>query len=61
MTPPWDIRGKANGTFFEGQHKQRPGDVPARAKWILLEDTYVGIWIEEGDEYMFRFRLLDSE
>src|SRR5438105_3123952 len=60
---PWDIRGKANGAFFEGQHKARPGDPSsARAKWILLDDTYVGIWVEHGrDEYLFRFQVQASD
>jgi hypothetical protein len=58
---PYDIRGRATGSFYQGQHKGRPGDVPVRAKWVLLDDTYVGIWIEGGYEFLFRFRLTDSE
>jgi hypothetical protein len=58
---PYDIRGKAKGEYFEGRHKERPGDYPAQAKWILLDDTYVGIWIEDRNEYLFKFRLATSE
>jgi len=54
---PWDIRGKSKGAFFEGHHKQRPGDASAYAKWILLEDVYIGLWIEDGQEYLFKFQL----
>jgi hypothetical protein len=57
----YDIRGKSIGSFFEGRHKEQPGDIPVRAKWILLDDIYVGIWIESGHEYLFKFELADSE
>ncbi len=57
----WNIRGKANNGFFEGRHEGPAGDVQARAKWILLDDVYLGTWIEEGQEYFFKIRLRDSE
>ena len=58
---PWDIRGKANGPFYEGAHRQLPGDESASAKWILLDDVYVGTWRESRADYMFKFRLHDSD
>jgi hypothetical protein len=57
----WNIRGKAKNGFFEGRHEGPSDDVQARAKWILLDDMYVGIWIEQGQEYLFKIRLRDSE
>ena len=36
-------------------------NVPARAKWILLDGLYIGIWIEQGKEYLFKIRLPDFE
>lgn len=30
-----------------------PADIVAR--WTLLGDVFVGVWIEDGDEYLFRF------
>jgi len=59
----WDIHGKqpSNGTFFEGQHKQQPGDPFARAKWALLDDIYVGVWIEDAQEYLFRFHVREAD
>jgi hypothetical protein len=57
---PYDIHGKATGSFFRGQHHGQPDDLPVRAKWILLDDTYVGIWIEDGYEFLFKFKLPKS-
>jgi hypothetical protein len=57
----YDIRGKAIGALFHGQHQERPGDASVRAKWILLENTYVGIWVEDGRKYLFEFRFLGPE
>jgi hypothetical protein len=57
-SPPYLVRGKRVEHFFAGvdslQHEE-PVDVVAR--WTLLGDVYVGIWIEEGIEYLFSFRV----
>src|SRR5262249_33462889 len=58
---PYHIRGERLDTFFQGRHEGQPGDVPVRAKWILLDDMYVGIWVEDGKEYMFKFCLPSGE
>lgn len=57
----WNIRGTARNGFFQGRHEGPADDVQARAKWILLDDLYIGIWIEQGQEYLFRIRLRDFE
>lgn len=31
--------------------------VDVKARWALLGDIYVGIWVEDGAEYLFSFRL----
>ena len=31
--------------------------VDVKARWALIGDTYVGIWIEKGKESLFMFRL----
>ena len=57
----YDIRGKSAGQFYEGRHMERKGDVSVHAKWILLDDTYLGIWAEGQQEYLFRFTLRDAD
>ena len=54
---PYDVRGKDTGLFFRGNHVGRPGDSAVDAKWILLDDTYVGRWVEDGYEFFFHFQL----
>jgi hypothetical protein len=54
---PYSIRGTVNREYFVGKHQDRPDDVPVEAKWIRLDDIYVGTWIEEGTDYLFTFRL----
>lgn len=55
---PYLVRGKRVEHFFAGvdslKHEE-PVDVVAR--WTLLGDVYAGIWIEEGVEYLFSFRV----
>jgi hypothetical protein len=56
---PYLVRGLKNkNLFFAGldtlKHEQR---VHVIARWALLGDVYVGIWIEYGVEYLFSFRL----
>ena len=54
---PYLICGQAIGEFFRGAHQGLPDDVPVTAKWIRLDDIYIGMWIEEGIDYVFIFRL----
>ncbi len=54
---PFVICGKAVEGFFRGVHQGQPGDVAVVAKWIRLDDIYIGTWREGGAEYLFTFRL----
>jgi hypothetical protein len=54
---PYLVCGKRAGHFFAGvdslEHQEK---VHVVARWALLGDVYVGIWIEEGTEFLFSFR-----
>jgi hypothetical protein len=54
---PYVIRGKAIDGLYRGIHQGQPGDVPVAAKWIRLDDIYIGTWREAGIEFLFTFRL----
>jgi hypothetical protein len=55
---PYLICGKAERGFFQGRHKGKiPEDVTVDAKWTRLDDIYIGIWTEDGEDYFFKFRL----
>ena len=47
----YSITGERINHYFSG----RDGDV--MATWAQLADAFVGVWVEAGDEYFFRFRL----
>ena len=55
---PYLVHGQLFEHFYAGtdtmQHAEE-ADVVAR--WVKLGDVFVGIWFEEGLEYLFRFRL----
>jgi hypothetical protein len=56
---PYFIKGKlTEKAFYAGvdslKHEIR---VDVKARWALLGDTYIGIWIENGKESLFTFRL----
>jgi hypothetical protein len=55
---PYLVCGRKVEHFFAGvdslEHQHRVNVV---ARWTLLGDVYVGIWIEEGTEYLFSFRV----
>jgi hypothetical protein len=52
------IPGKLVGSFYAGI-----GEVQDRvqaalvARWCLLGDVWVGWWLQDGEEYLFSFRL----
>ena len=54
---PYTVVGKESRGFFLGKHEGQPGDVPVSAKWIRLDDSYIGTWLEQRVEYLFRFHL----
>jgi hypothetical protein len=49
------LSGKAKHSWFE--HTRLPGGYDVNARWADVGGTYVGIWIEEGVEYLFSFQL----
>lgn len=54
---PYLIEGKRCRGFWAGCHKGFPGDVPVEAKWIQLNDIFIGIWVEDGIDYTFTLHL----
>ncbi|MBI3407006.1 MAG: hypothetical protein HY040_01445 [Planctomycetes bacterium] len=51
---PYLIVGKAHKHWFEGINSAH-SNASVRAKWADLGGTCVGIWIEDGSEYLFSF------
>jgi len=54
---PYSIRGKMRGDFFSGRHEGEPTALRVTAKWIKLDDIFVGTWVEDGVDWLFTFRL----
>jgi len=56
---PCFVRGLQNKCLFlAGVDSLKHAEhVNVIARWALLGDVYVGIWIEAGFEYLFSFRL----
>jgi hypothetical protein len=52
---PYLIVGKARHHWFEGRNTATGGAV--EAKWTLVDDTYVGTWLEDGYDYLFSFQI----
>jgi hypothetical protein len=58
---PYLVRGRLAEHFFAGTNEVRDVDsVAVVARWTKLGDVWVGIWFEEGFEYLFSFRLPKS-
>jgi hypothetical protein len=59
---PYLVRGRKVEHFFAGVDSLERGErVHVVARWALLGDVYVGIWIEEGTEYLFSFKVPRSQ
>lgn len=55
---PYLIIGKLNGQIFSGDNSSRDPDAPGvEAEWCKFSDQYAGVWIENGEEMLFGFRL----
>jgi hypothetical protein len=53
------IIGKPTDYYFKGRNSAT-GDVPkVLAMWTKLGQSYVGEWIEDGEEFLFSFELKD--
>jgi hypothetical protein len=52
------VVGKQVGNIFRGSNDIRDEDALAiNASWCYFGEAYAGIWIEEGNELLFSFRL----
>jgi hypothetical protein len=55
---PYVLEGKLRDHVYDAVESKPPGGVePVRARWAQLGDVFVGLWIEEGEEWLFSFRL----
>jgi hypothetical protein len=54
---PYVIVGKLRNGYYEGVHVGQPGDVPVAAKWVRLAHVWIGTWLEQDIEYLFKFEL----
>jgi hypothetical protein len=54
---PYHLVGKARKHWFEGTNSDPNRRYEVDAKWAELGALYVGMWIEEGYEYLFSFDL----
>jgi hypothetical protein len=45
------------GTYNAIETNPPPGARPVRARWTRLGPYYVGTWLEEGADNLFKFRL----
>jgi len=56
---PYLVKGELRKKyFFAGVDSLKHEiSVDVKARWALLGDTYVGIWIKNGKESLFMFRL----
>lgn len=58
MTPAYLVEGHLTGHVYIGRNTlQREEPLRIDARWVDLGDCFVGIWIEEGIDYFFRFNL----
>src|SRR5260221_6744960 len=54
---PYLIVGKARSHWFEGENSAIGKQYDVNARWAVVGETFIGIWIEGGWEYMFSFCL----
>ena len=54
---PYLIVGRECKHWYQGENSALDRDHPMQAKWALIGDSYVGIWVEHGDEWLFSFQL----
>src|SRR5437868_5158709 len=54
---PYLLHGKSHGHRFEGTTIVPGKSNPVEARWADVGRMYVGIWIEEGYDYLFSFEL----
>lgn len=56
---PYLIRGALVKNYYIGTNEFKNPYTDIDAKWAQVGDSYVGIWIEEGTDYLFSFKTAD--
>jgi hypothetical protein len=54
---PYLIRGELRENHFVGHNEHKDAKSAVSAKWTSLGDVFVGQWVEDSLEYLFRFQL----
>jgi hypothetical protein len=54
---PYLIIGQRMGIAWKGVDEMLPNPSPVSAAWTQLDCRYLGIWVEDGDEWFFCFEL----
>src|SRR5437763_4392273 len=54
---PYLIHGKPQGHHFEGVSSVRGKSNRVEARWADVGSVYVGVWIEDGYDFLFSFEL----
>ena len=55
------VVGRLNEHLYRGMELDGPPRGAVRARWTSMGDLFVGVWIQDGEEYVFRFRLSNPE
>jgi hypothetical protein len=54
---PYSVHGRRRNHWFEGENTAPTRQNDVHAKWADVGGVFVGIWIEDGWEYLFSFRI----
>jgi hypothetical protein len=54
---PYLIAGEAHQHWFSGCNIDADRIRQVTARWTMIEDEWIGIWVEEGIRYLITFRL----
>jgi hypothetical protein len=55
---PYNIVGSRRNHYFRGPHVGSPSDDEVNARWAEIGDgEYVGVWVEDGIDWLFRFQI----
>jgi hypothetical protein len=58
-SPAYFVRGELEAKcYYAGKNTSpHPGTAKAICRWARLGDVYVGLWREDGSEFLIRFQL----
>jgi hypothetical protein len=51
---------KSKGPFFSAKNSSKAGELEVAARWVALDKAgkdFVGTWVEDGQEFLLRFKL----